>query len=331
MPVLSSNYEPSNLLLKNAHLSTIAPALLRRVEEVSFQRETIDTPDGDFLDLDWWRPAREGEAGPKSASLVIVLHGLEGSADRPYVKGMCRFFAERGWDALGLNQRTCGGRMNRLLRAYHMGSTDDLGTAIHHAIDMGYEEIGLVGFSMGGNHVLKYLGEKRSNVPVQITAGVAFSVPCHIESANKEIDQWHNRLYLNRFLKGLNEKMRHKARQFPDKVDISTPLPKSFAEFDDRYTGPIHGFSGAIDYWTKCSSRQFIPTIERPALLVNADDDTFLSEACYPYEEAREMDHFFLEIPHYGGHVGFGRGRDYWSERRAFEFITQMGGSRNDE
>lgn len=316
MPIISSTYQPTRRWLRNAHVSSISPAILRTVKGVDYRRETIELNDGDFLDLDWFCPS---ENQPKK--LVLVLHGLEGAADRPYVKGVCRYFGERGWDALALNQRTCGGRMNRLLRGYHMGSTDDAAAAIRHAIGKGYTQIGLVGFSMGGNHVMKYLGEMNDQTPKEVIGGVAISVPCHIVSANVELIKLKNRLYLSRFLMGLNEKMRQKALQFPGEVDVTGPLPKNFAEFDERFTAPLHGFAGAVDYWTKCSSRQFIPGIQRPTLLINSLNDTFLSEECFPREEAEEMDHFFLEMPQYGGHCGYGSGRDYWSEVRSFEFL----------
>ncbi len=320
MPILSSTYQPSKWWLRNAHLNTITPALFRSVEDVEYEREVLELADGDFLDLDWFK---NQEANPR---LVVVLHGLEGAADRPYVQGMCRYFTQRGWHALALNQRTCGGRMNRLLRAYHMGSTDDLHSCLQHAIRKGYQQIGLVGFSMGGNHVMKYLGEQGQNTPAEVMGGVAFSVPCHIASANVEIDKLHNRLYLKRFLEGLNQKMRLKKEAFPDQIVLPKQMPTSFASFDDRFTGPLHGFSGAMDYWTKCSSRQFIPSIQRPTLLVNAQDDTFLSDLCYPKDEAQTMPHFFLEMPRYGGHVGFSGGANYWTEERAFAFLEEIGG-----
>lgn len=320
MPIIDSNYEPSRPWFRNAHLNTITPALWRSVNDSHYQREVLEIDDGDFLDLDWQR------SGKDLRKAVIVLHGLEGSADRPYVRGTCRYFSARGWDALALNQRTCGGRMNRLPRAYHMGTTDDLKRVVDHLVSLGYQKIGLVGFSMGGNHVMKYLGENGTEVPVQLIGGVAFSVPCHIASANVEIDKWYNRPYLSRFLKGLVGKIAEKQKTWPERFDLSGPMPKTFSAFDDRYTGPLHGFSGAEEYWDKCSSRQFIPTIDRPCLLVNALDDTFLSEQCYPREEARYMDQFFLETPRYGGHVGFAGPAEgnYWSEQRAFEFLSHL-------
>lgn len=319
MPILPSTYRPSRSWLKLAHVNTIVPALFRKVSNLEYEREVLEIDDGDFLDLDWVRKQPD-----QRKPLLIALHGLEGDTTRPYIKGLCRHFSNQGWDALALNQRTCGGRMNRLPRAYHMGVTDDLNRVVEYAIQCGYDKIGLVGFSMGGNHVMKYLGEYAGQLPPAVIGGVAFSVPCHIASSSAEIDQWYNKLYVRRFLKGLMSKIEAKNLQWPDRFDVSGPAPKTFYEFDDRYTGPLHGFSGADDYYEKCSSRQFIPNIKRPCLLVNAQDDTFLSEQCYPREEASKMPHFFLEMPKYGGHVGFGGAQDgsYWSEQRALEFLN---------
>lgn len=321
LPLIESQYRPTRPWYRNAHLNTIAPALLRRVNQIAYRREVLELDDGDFLDLDWLDPPRP------TNRLVIVLHGLEGSADRPYVRGMCRRFNLAGYAALGLNQRTCGGRPNRLLRAYHLGVTDDLHRVVRHANDQGYDRIALVGFSMGGNQLLKYFGEFGSYLPAAVRVGVAFSVPCHLVSANVEIDKPRNRLYLNRFLRSLNQKIEDKRRQWPDHFGPCDPIPRNFYEFDDRYTGPLHGFTGAHDYWTRSSARQFIGKIKRPCLLVNALDDTFLSTQCYPRDEARSMPNFYLETPRFGGHVGFAgpslRRGSYWSEERALAFVEQ--------
>lgn len=330
MPLLKSTYTPSSWWQSNPHLSTIIPAVLRRLPQVGdsrhsgvdYSRETLELDDGDFLDLDWLK------AEQPTKRLVIVLHGLEGSAQSLYAQGMARYFAAHGWDALVTNHRGCSGRMNRLLRMYHMGATDDVGRLVAHGIDLGYTRIGIVGFSLGGNLCLKYLGEQGDQVPDEVKGGVAFSVPCHIASANRVIDQLHNRLYLRRFLRSLNAKVKQKHRDFPDQIELPNgrpgdQWPRSFAEFDDRYTGPIHGFSGASEYWETCSSRQFIPDIRVPTLLVNAQNDTFLSDQCYPIDEAESHDLFWLDIPDKGGHVGFGgkRGEPYWSEIRALGFL----------
>ncbi len=275
-------------------------------------------PDGDFLDLDWSRKGNK--------QLIIVLHGLEGSANRPYVKGMIKHFNENGWDGMGVNMRSCSGELNSKLYSYHMGVSDDLEHIITHVISKNkYSSIVLSGFSMGGNIVLKYLGEQKDNLPNEIKSAVTFSVPCHIQTANVNIESWYNWHYVKRFMKTLNGKVVEKSRRFPGKLNVEKPLPRNFTEFDERYTSKLHGFKDAVDYWTKCSSEQFLADIRIPTLLINAKDDSFLSEACFPYKIAEKNPYFYLETPDYGGHVGFSGDKlpngAYWSENRALSFI----------
>ena len=318
MPLIqSSTYKPSRIF-RTGHINTIYPALFRKIPSFDFERERIDTLDGDFLDLDW---AKKG-----NDRLLIALHGLEGSAERPYIQGVIQYFNRNGWDGVGLNLRSCSGELNRKLQSYNMGSSDDLAFVIDYIIEhYDYKEVVLVGFSMGGNIILKYLGEGNV-IPSKIKAAVAFSVPCHIPTATIEIERWQNWQYVRRFMKTLNEKTEKKAKMFPSDLDVSKPMPRNFTEFDGRFTAPVHGYSSAADYWTKCSSLQFLENISIPTLLVNAKDDSFLSTQCFPYEIAKSSIYFHLETPKWGGHVGF-VGDDYekgvyWSERRALEFIS---------
>ncbi len=320
MPLIEASDYRAPLLFRQAHLNTIYPALWRRITSPVYQRETLELADGDFLDLDW---SKKGE----TKQLIIALHGLEGAADRPYIRGMMRYFNERGWDAVGLNFRSCSGRPNRLLQSYHMGASYDLVAVVAHAIALGYTTIVPIGFSLGGNVTLKYMGEHGDTLPAEVKAAVAFSVPCHIATANKLIDRRHNRVYRQRFLQSLLIKMRVKASLFPDRLQVTEPLPRGFQDFDDQYTAPIHGFRDAADYWKSCSSLYFLSGIQRPTLLVNANDDTCLSEDCYPREIARAHPYLFLEIPAYGGHVGFTRFKEdasFWSEERAYRFIEEV-------
>ncbi len=320
MPLIRTSTYRARGIFRNAHINTIYPAIFRKVKGLCYERERISTRDGDFLDLDW------SPVGSKK--LALILHGLEGGADRPYVRGMARYFNRKGRDALGLNFRGCSGEPNRKLRSYHVGETNDLRRVLAHCIDnRKYESIVLIGFSLGGNVLLKYLGEQPEEVPPEVRAGVAFSVPCHVESANREIDRWHNWPYRQRFMGSLNAKILEKAQLFPQRVSIPHPLPRDFGTFDDVFTAPIHGFRDAQDYWAQNSSLQFLPKLARPALLVSALDDSFLSSKCYPFELAKGHSRLFLETPRQGGHVGFvSRGETYWSEHRAYEFVEEMAG-----
>jgi hypothetical protein len=320
MPIIENSTYSSRGVFRNPHINTVYAALFRPAPSVDYSREQIHTPDGDFLDLDW--------SVKGSSSLVVLLHGLEGSAARPYITSMARFFNQHGWDALGLNFRGCSGTPNLLPRSYHMGETGDLNLVIQHALKKyRYQNIALVGFSLGGNVLLKYLGEDEQQVPPEIVGGVAFSVPCDILHSNVEIDRWFNRHYLWKFLISLNQKMREKAARFPQQVPLPRRMPRNFKEFDDQFTAPIHGFKDAVDYWTSSGSIRFLPTLCRPALMVNALDDTFLSKQCYPYAIARQHPALFLETPPTGGHVGFvepNKDNIYWAERRAYAFIQQL-------
>ncbi len=305
------------LLFKNGHLQTVYPVLFRRIDTGFYRRERIETFDDDFLDLDW------AEVG--SDRLVIVIHGLEGTSRRAYVTGMVKALNKAGWDGLAVNLRSCSGEPNRRLRSYHNGATDDLAWVIAHAKRQNrYREIALVGFSLGGNLCLVYLG--RDRVDPIVSRAAAFSVPCDIEASAHTIAKCQNRIYMKRFLNMLHEKIRAKMAIMPEYInDDGFEKIKNFTDFDNRYTAPIHGFKDARDYWQKCSSKQFLPDIGVPTLIVNAANDPFLPEACYPVKEAGENSNISLEIPGSGGHVGFIEFNPegiYWSEKRAAAFLS---------
>ncbi len=323
MPLLQSSDYHAKGPFKNAFFNTVYPALLRKVDGLEYKRERFTTSDGDFVDLDWSRVG--------SKQLVLTLHGLEGQSDRAYIRGMIKFFNQRGWDGLAMNYRGCSGESNLQLQSYHMAATGDVHEVLAHINKDGlYEDVVIVGFSLGGNLTLRLLAEVANRRPSWLKAGVAFSVPCDISSANTEIHRWFNYLYLRRFLKTLNEKARIKAKQFPDKVKLPTKMPTTFYEFDDWFTGPIHGFKSGADYYARANSLQILDSIKTPVLLVNANDDTFLSPACYPDEIAKESQYLYFERPAHGGHVGFGQfnsSSPYWSEHRAFRFVEMIVGT----
>jgi predicted alpha/beta-fold hydrolase len=316
MPVIQSRFS-TPLLLRNGHVQTILPVLLPRRLRSASRRERLELPDGDFLDLDWMRNGGE--------RLVIVTHGLEGSSTQTYIRGMAATLAAAGWDVLAWNFRGCSGEPNRLLRAYHSGETGDLSAVIARGLAAGYARIALVGFSLGGNVVLKYLGEAPPHPA--IVAGVAISAPVDLAACARRLDQrWSNQLYLRRFLVSLAGKIEAKAPLFPGQLDSTgVRRVRSFQEFDDRYTGPMHGFRDAADYWTQSSARQFLPLIPVPTLMLQPRNDPFLAPEAYPWPEAEANPHLFLEAPESGGHVGFldlQRGLQPWSERRVAEFLA---------
>lgn len=304
-------YEAPSLFF-NAHIETIWPALFRKIQLSPYQRERLSTPDDDFLDLDWLKQG--------SNKLVIISHGLEGNSQRAYIKGMAKQFFTNGYDILAWNYRGCSGEMNQQKRFYHSGATDDLQWVINHTSEK-YDSVYLIGFSLGGNLTLKYLGEGKVNPLVK--KAVVFSVPLELHTSCLEILKPSNWMYHHRFLKSLKAKVVAKASQRTD-LDIR-PLNqiKTLIEFDDHFTAPIHGFENAIDYYKKCSSLYFLSGIHMPTLIVNAKNDPFLSDNCYP--ELPEASSVKLETPARGGHVGFaqfGQNGLYWSELRAFDFIN---------
>lgn len=320
MPVIhSSSYRPP-LYLHNGHLQTIYPNLFRRIDGVNYRRLRLTTQDHDFLDLDY------SIAG--SDRIAVITHGLEGSSKRPYILGMVKILNNHGWDAVAWNFRGCSGEPNRNLRFYHSGDTDDLHTVLSNILSINrYRSISLVGFSMGGNIALKYLGERGKDIAPIIHGAVVFSVPCDLRASALKMSRPANAVYMRRFLRMLRTKVRAKMKLFPGRIDDSRyRYVRTFKDFDDRYTAPLHGFESAEDYWFKAGSKPLLTRISVPTLMVNALDDPFLAPECYPYREAQGNPFFFLETPATGGHVGFitpnGNGR-YWSETRTVEFLEE--------
>lgn len=324
MPILPTPDFHPLFPFTSGHIQTIYPTLFRKVTSTRPKPERIELPDSDFIDLDW-------HYSPKGTSrrLAVVSHGLEGNARKKYPLGMAKVLTERGWDVICYNFRGCSGEINRLPRFYHSGATDDLHTVLSHGLARaGYDQAALIGFSMGGNQTLKYLGENPVLVPDEVIGAVVFSVPCMLADSVEVMDKWQNRMYMKYFLSSLEKKMRIKAKMFPGLIDTEgIEKITSFFPFDNRYTAPLHGFADAADYYQKCSSRQFLDSIRIPTLVVQAADDPFLAESCYPRQEARSNPSLHLEIPRFGGHVGFAgtwQENYYWSELRAVNFLENL-------
>ncbi|MFV0438116.1 MAG: YheT family hydrolase [Desulfopila sp.] len=324
MVVLAGSEYVAPLCFRNGHLQTAYPTLFRPIPSTSPQRARLDTADGDFVDID-----RHLSATGRHGRLAVISHGLEGNSRKKYVLGMARHLTRTGWDVACLNFRGCSGEPNRLPRFYHSGVTDDLHTVLTWALGQGdYSAAALIGFSMGGNQTLKYLGENPALVPRQVKAAVVFSVPCDLAGASRQLANWQNRLYMRYFMRGLQKKIQDKAQIFPECFDLSGLLAmRTFSLFDDRYTAPLHGFVDGEDYYQRCSANRFLGGIRLPTLLVQAGDDPFLSPTCYPGSQARGSSVFHLEIPRHGGHVGFVGNTSaniYWSEERAGEFLRRV-------
>ncbi len=279
------------------------------------------TPDDDFLDLDW--SLNQGR------KLLIISHGLEGSSHRGYVMGMVKTFNQPEWDVLAWNYRGCSGEINRQLRFYHSGATDDLRLVVDHAMQSRrYEAIYLLGFSLGGNLTLKYLGEDVAKVPDIIHKAIVFSVPLDLHGSAIQLSHGVNLMYSQRFLRKLKKKVRQKARLFPKAFDLELLAGiKGLMEFDDAITAPLHGFKDSVDYYQQCGAIRFLTDIATPSLIVNAHNDPFLSKGCYPHQELKQHPSVRLSAPSKGGHVGFRNTHGAWrysSEQIAWEYLNSL-------
>lgn len=293
------------------------PSLFYKSPQVSYVRERLELEDGDFLDLDKLLNGNK--------RCMILTHGLEGDADRYYVRRTADYFHKRGWDIYAWNCRSCSGEMNRLPRFYHHGETGDLDTIVQKALQSEYNEVMLFGYSMGGSMTLKYLGERKPNE--RIIGATVFSVPCNLRDSADALKLKGNRFYEQRFLNKLKVKMKLKAAFYPDLIDVSDiESLDDFDVFHERYTAPLHGFENAEEFFEKATCDRYISDIKIPVLVCNALNDPMLGDKCYPYEVAERSPFVYLETPTLGGHSGFSisaRGHS-WMELRAEEFYKSL-------
>jgi uncharacterized protein len=319
MPLVesSSYHSPDHPFF--AHAETVYPALFRKIRPPGSRPVRIDTSDGDFLDL-------EISLRKEAPAMAVVCHGLEGNSRKPYVVGMARALEALGWSVLRWNYRGCSGALNHQPVFYHSGATADLDAVVRYALgELKQERIALIGFSLGGNLLLKYLGEGGWESANKIMAAVAISVPLELGSSCRKLSVGFNRLYEYRFLRGLDAKLRAKIRQFPGLLKQARRPARSLYEFDDLYTAPLHGFRDAQDYYQRCSSLHYLDGIKAKTLVINAKNDPMLSEACFPYGKFSALENVFFETPDGGGHVGFcrhSRNGRYWTEERTAGFLT---------
>ncbi len=320
MPVFQSNFLPT-IPFRNGHFNTMYRPLFMK-DIASFSRKRIKTWDNDFIDLDFSIVGSE--------TLVLLIHGLEGSSESKYIVSNTNHLNNKGLDTVCFNLRGCSGEDNLLLATYHSGKTEDVDFVVNHLLEnYNYKNIVIVGFSLGGNLTLKYLGENGDNLSPIVKGGIATSVPVDIGSAEKEMDKLKNKLYMEVFFKTMKNKVLEKAHKFPEyKLDKDKLFKATkFKHLEHLYTVPVFGFESPEDYWTKASSKPYLSKIKRPTLLINAKDDTFLSAACYPYEEAENSNYFYFEETKYGGHCGFMTSfkpqDNTWLENRIERFIKE--------
>jgi uncharacterized protein len=318
--------------LNNPHLQTLYPALLRKSAPPQLVRERLATPDGDFIDIDWC-----GEGG---RHLVILLHGLSGSTRSGYIKGLQNVLLAWGFSSVAMNFRGCSGEPNRLARSYHSGDTEDI-HFLYQTLRQRLPRTALsaVGFSLGGNVLLKWLGEQGDKLA--LFAAVAVSVPLVLSVCATKMDNGFSTVYRDRLLRELKHYVRTKHSHLvhlelfeeADKLGSLGDLSKikSFWQYDDRVVAPLHDFKGVEDYYRRASSRQFLKNIFVPTLLIQADDDPFMTNAVLPTKEELSTQ-VRLEIVKGGGHVGFISGRNpikprYWLDQRIPAFLKSLADS----
>jgi predicted alpha/beta-fold hydrolase len=327
-------YAPARWL-PGAHAMTVFASLARVFPRPRPRRERLELADGDFVDLDRYTPSRAaGDEPPPYAvrdpPVLVVCHGLEGSSRAPYVRGLVAFALTRGLAPVAMNFRGCSGTQNRLARSYHSGETGDLAAVVDRlAAERPARPILLAGFSLGGNVVVKYVGERGDGLPAEVRAAAAISVPFDLERSARALDApgFWSAVYRERFLRRLRAKARDKARRFPGAFDArAAARARTFAEFDAVVTAPLHGFPSAEVYWRTCSSGRFLAGVRRPLLALSALDDPIVPAATIPVAAARENPLVTLETTQAGGHVAFVAGSpfwpSFWAERRAVDFLA---------
>jgi predicted alpha/beta-fold hydrolase len=309
--ILRSTFRPVGWL-KHRHLQTIFPSLpWAWRERAPLRREILDLPDGDSTAVDW---VSAGDELPRSAPLLIVLHGLEGSAESSYARMLMQAALERQWRPCVLHFRDCGDYRNPLPRRYHAGETGDIRHFLQTLDEQGQTgPIFAVGYSLGGNILLKYLGE--SGAGSRLHAAGAVCVPLNLHICAEALNQGFSKHYQRLLLKNMKNSVQRKFDRNTAAFDWDRAMAaEDFAEFDDVVTAPLHGFDGMNDYYDKCSSAQFLKDVARPTLVINSLDDPFMTPEVIPHHD-KLSEHVTLEIADAGGHVGFVEGGTPWRPR----------------
>jgi len=317
MPVIESEFRPA-WWLRQPHLQTLWPSLTRRRPRLQTQRERVELSDGDFIDLDW--------SGPQDAPIVLLMHGLEGSINSPYARGIMAQLNRLGLRTCLMHFRGCSEEPNRLPIAYHSGKTDDPARIALHIRQKHRELFGAIGVSLGGNVLLKWLGEMGDKSIFERAA--VMSVPFRLNDAALRLRRGLSRLYERHLVSSLQRSYLEKFSRLPSPLDVDVRQLSTFRQFDDQVTAVLHGFKGVDDYYTRCSSRQFIPAIRTPTLILHARDDPFMFPDTPPTASELPVQ-VTLELTQHGGHVGFISGSfpglaEYWGEARLAQWFTKQ-------
>lgn len=309
--IIESKFRPA-WWLKNTHLQTIWSSKYRNIVKPLTSHQRVELTDGDFIDIEWLEP----QSSTPNAPVLLLLHGLEGSIDSAYIQGLLKVSQTEPWNTVVMHFRGCGKETNRLPRSYHSGETEDLQEVLE-AIKSAhpYSKIMVAGFSLGGNVLLKYLGEKKDASMIDFAASI--SVPFLLGEASKRLDYGLSILYRNRLLAELKQKFIRNFDIYSEKLKLSKNLLaeiKTFYDFDDKITAPLHDFTGADDYYQRCSSRQYLVDIKTPTLILHAIDDPFMTKDVIPTEQELS-ESVTLELSSKGGHVGFVSGLFPWQAK----------------
>ena len=303
--------------LPSSHLQTLWPALFKKRYQLDLVSEQVELNDGDFVDICWSK--RE------SNKIVLVLHGLEGSLDSHYANGIVYQLEQAGYKPVFMYFRGCSGRMNRLPRAYHSGDTGDIAAVVEHINEKtGRYPYGVIGYSLGANALLKWLGETGEGNPVKRAAAV--SVPFKLHDAGRRLEQGLSKLYRENLLVSLRKKYTKKFAQMSSPLNVDVNSLKSFWSYDDQVTAPLHGFSGAKEYYDQSSSLQYLKHIHVPTRIIHALDDPFMFRTTAP-EDGQLSKAVDILLTQHGGHVGFVSGKTpftaySWSEKKIIEFMS---------
>jgi uncharacterized protein len=325
MPAFQLNPFTPSKWLSGGHAQTILGRIARRKDGLIFHRRRIDTPDGDFIDLDF--PEVAGHPVSEKAPLVLLLHGLEGDARRSYACETYRRLARLGIGSVGMNYRSCSGEMNRVARFYHSGATEDVALALATLAEwFPHNRRGLIGFSLGANLTLKFLGERGRTGQRWVDTAVAVSPPFDMKKSATLLERGLARLYTRYFLRSLRKKVLAKKALLEPILDLEKLLAaQTLQEFDNFGTAPLASFRDANEYYDKCSTAQFLPQIKVPTLLLRALDDPIFAPDDVPYEAIAANPFLTAGITPKGGHVGFVQGRpgafSCWAEQEATRFL----------
>jgi len=311
-----SNFRPA-WWLPSPHLQTLWPVFFKKRHKLDYRAEQLELDDGDFIDICWSKKSAD--------KIVLVLHGLEGTIDSHYANGIFYQLEQAGYRPVFMFFRGCSGRINRLPRAYHSGETGDLASVVNHVhAQTGNYPYAAVAYSLGGNVLLKWLGETGANNPLK--KAIAISIPFRLQDAAERLQQGVSRIYREHLLASLRKTYKDKFTRLTSPLSVDVDQLKSFWDYDDQVTAPLHGFDGAQDYYKQCSCRAFLKEITIPTRIIHAIDDPFMFRSTVP-ERAELSDAIELLQVRQGGHVGFISGATpfsaySWSDKQTIDFLS---------